>query len=174
MVRWELSLKRIILRAAAFSVLIGLMGSWSHMYRIGAKTIVGRVAGFDTGSPAKKNTVELPRVYIDTTLPAPKGDTLVVPAGGNLQEAINSAKCGDVVRLVSGASFVGNFVLANKGDCKAWIIIQSDAADSNLPAPGSRIGPSYANAMPQLFSNNVGPAITTANGANHYRLVGVE
>ena len=28
--------------------------------------------------------------------------------------------------------------------------------------------------MPKVFSQNPGPAITTANGANHYRLVGVE
>jgi hypothetical protein len=174
MVRWKLSLKRIAFRAAALSMLIGLIGSWSHLYRIGAKTIIPRMTGFDTTIRVKKNTIELPRVYMDTSYPALKGDTLVVSAGANLQEAINSAKCGDVVRLASGATFVGNFVLPNKGECKAWIIIQSDPADSNLPAPGSRIEPSYTNAMPKVFSNNVSPAITTANGANHYRLVGVE
>jgi hypothetical protein len=111
---------------------------------------------------------------MDTSYPAPKGNTLVVAGGGNLQEAINSARCGDVVKLASGATFVGNFVLANKGECKAWIIIQWDAADSYLPTPGARFVLSNANAMPKLFSNNVSPAITTASGANHYRLVGVE
>jgi hypothetical protein len=165
---------RIVCRATALSIAIGLSGSWCHSTRSGAKTTGLRAPGFDTGSEAKKNAIELPRTYLDTTYVLPKGNTLIVPAGGNLQEAINRAKCGDVVKLASGATFLGNFLLANKGECREWIVIRSDVADSSLPTPGSRIAPSYSNVMPKVFSNNASPAITTASGANHYRLVGVE
>jgi hypothetical protein len=174
MFRWEPSWVGIAIRLVAVWVFVGLTWSWHHLYRSGAQEIGSRAEYRDTKTGAKKNSVELPRIYLDTTYVEPKGSTINVSVGDNLQEAINRAKCGDVVRLASGATFVGNFVLANKGDCKAWIVIRSDVADSKLPTPGVRIAPSYTNVMPKVFSSNVSPAITTANGANHYRFVGVE
>src|SRR5215813_3282895 len=43
--------------------------------------------------------------------------TIVVPAGGDLQAALNTAQCGDQVVLQAGASFSGNFILRNRGAC---------------------------------------------------------
>ena len=41
--------------------------------------------------------------------------TISVPAGGDLQAALDAAKPGDVITLEPGATYVGNFVLTNKG-----------------------------------------------------------
>jgi hypothetical protein len=164
----------IVFRVTVFSIVVGLGVSWCHFYRSSANSTVPQVPGFDNGSGAKKNVAELPHTYLDTTYVAPKGKTIIVPAGGNLQEAINRAQCGDVVKLASGARFLGNFQLTNKGECKEWIVIQSDAPASSLPVPGSRITPSYVNVMPKIFSNNVDPALTAPSRANHYRLIGLE
>ena len=122
----------------------------------------------------RRQRAELPRIYLDTTYLPLQGNTITVSAGDDLQDAINRAKCGDVVRLSAGATFLGNFVLPNKGECNEWIVIRSDATDSKLPRVGVRITPSYTEVMPKVFSRNPGPAIRAANGANHYRLVGVE
>ena len=174
MVRWEPSSVGIAFRLVAFWVLVGLTCSWHHLDRSGAEAIRSRAENPDTRTGAKENSVELPRIYLDTNYVEPKGSTVNVSAGGNLQEAINRAKSSDVVKLSSVETYIVNFLLANKGDCKAWIVIRSDVADSKLPMPGARITPSYTNVMPKVFSSNVSPAITTANGANHYRFVGVE
>ena len=42
---------------------------------------------------------ELPRVFIDTTLVSPSGNTIAVPAGGDFQAALNTAQPGDVIKL---------------------------------------------------------------------------
>ena len=41
--------------------------------------------------------------------------TIDVPAGGDLQGALNAAQPGDVIALAPGATYVGNFVLPKKG-----------------------------------------------------------
>src|SRR5262249_37857637 len=54
---------------------------------------------------------ELPRVYVHSAMadtPAP-GKTISVRAGDNLQEAINSAECGDTIQLQQGEVFTGAF-----------------------------------------------------------------
>ncbi len=97
-------------------------------------------SGFD--GPA-----ELPRVYVKSSLadtPSP-GKALEVKEGDNLQEALNRAACGDIVRLQAGAEFRGTFRLpAKQCDDAHWITIRTSAADSDLPAEGSRIFPCYA------------------------------
>src|ERR1700730_17082089 len=40
--------------------------------------------------------------------------TTLVPAGGNLQEALTNAKPGDTILLEPGATYVGNFTLPVK------------------------------------------------------------
>ena len=139
-----------------------------------AKTIAAREAGGEVKNGLRKSDPELPRISVDTTYIPPNGNTITVSSADNLQAALNRAKCGDVVRLAAGASFVGNFVLPNKGKCDDWIVVRSDISDSNLPRPGARMTPAYFEVIPKVFSNNVSPAIATAAGANHYRFVGVE
>ena len=95
--------------------------------------------------------------------------TIVVPAGGNLQAAIDSAKPGDAILLAAGAEFVGNFILPVKtGD--GYIVIRSSTDDAALPGPGRRIRPADARLLARLRSPNDAPALRTAPGAHHWRL----
>jgi hypothetical protein len=117
---------------------------------------------------------ELPRVFLDTTYVPPTGATIAVAAGGNLQNALNAAQPGDVITLAAGATFRGPFTLPNKAGT-GWITIRTSAADSSLPAPGTRVTPAYAAVMPKItVGAGVGGAIQTANGAHHYRFIGIE
>ena len=96
--------------------------------------------------------------------------TVFVPPGGDLQAAINLAQAGDVITLAAGASYVGNFVLPNKGDLLDYITIRSGAPDAALPGARVRITPAYAAQLPKIYSPNSMSALRTAAGANHYRL----
>ena len=51
------------------------------------------------------------------TRKAEAGTVIVVPAGGNLQSAINLAQCGDTIILEAGATYTGNFNLTAKLPC---------------------------------------------------------
>ena len=100
--------------------------------------------------------------------------TIAVPAGGDLQAALNAAQAGDVITLEPNATYIGNFILPNKGDLSAYITIRSAARDFVLPDAGVRITPAYAAQLPKLKSPNTSPAIQTAPGANHYWLMMLE
>src|SRR4051812_16117599 len=97
--------------------------------------------------------------------------TINVPAGGDLQAALNAAGPGDVITLQPGASYVGNFVLPNKGALTAFITIRSASADSVLPAAGVRVTPAYAPQLPKIRSGNSAAAFRTAAAANHWKLM---
>lgn len=130
----------------------------------------------------------LPQVFIDTTFPDTTGYTVTtVAAGADLQGAINATSCspnGTILRLASGATYNPpvtspySFTLPAK-TCAAgqWIIIRTDTADSNLPAPGARVTPSYSSVLAKIQSNDTAqgaPAILTNSNANHYWFMGVE
>ena len=89
----------------------------------------------------------LPQILIQTAMtntPAP-GITTTVNSGGNLQNALNNAKCGDTIRLQAGATFTGMFTFPNKScDDSHWIIVRTSSDNSLLPAEGSRLTPCYA------------------------------
>jgi hypothetical protein len=89
--------------------------------------------------------------------------------GDDLQRAIDEAQPGDTIELEPGATFVGNFVLPVK-DGAAFITIRS-AYDRALPSDGMRIRPSDAPRLARLRSPNEWPAIRTAPGAHHWRLL---
>src|SRR5438128_1760159 len=67
---------------------------------------------------------ELPRVYVQSALantPSP-GKTWSVSAGGSVQQAINSASCGDTIMLQAGATFTTWLTLPAKAcDNQHWI-----------------------------------------------------
>jgi PKD repeat protein len=93
--------------------------------------------------------------------------TIFVPAGGDLQRALNDARPGDTILLQENAEFLGNFVLPVKtGD--AWIILRSAAPDTVLPGAGARIQPSEAALLARLRSPNSSAALRTAPGAHHW------
>src|SRR5205085_7330218 len=96
-----------------------------------------------------------------------------IPAGGDLQSAINSAQPGDVIKLAAGATFTGNFTLPVKSG-SSYIYIRTSAPDSSLPAAGTRVTPSNAASMPKIVTSNSIGAITTDPAAHHYRFVGIE
>jgi PKD repeat protein len=116
---------------------------------------------------------ELPRAYVNTTYTAPTGAVITLPTGGNLQTALNSANPGDVIMVKSGATFTGNFTLPNKPG-SGWITVRTSSPDSALPPVGTRVLPSYAPAMAKLVTPNTQPVIKTAQGAHHFRFIGIE
>src|SRR5215217_3163723 len=98
------------------------------------------------------------------------GATLVVPAGGDLQAAINSAAPGDTIIVEAGATYRGPFTLPKKaGD--SYITIQSSRAGEIT----GRVSPSQSDLLAKLRSNTVAePIIKTATGAHHYNLIGLD
>lgn len=138
---------------------------------------------------------ELPRVTVSSAMantPAP-GTVISVNAGGDLQAALNSAHCGDTIELQAGATFNGKFVLPSKPcDDNHWIILRTSAPNSALPAEGQRLTPCYAgvaslpgrpqyscsnphNVLPRVVLDRGGDgALQLADGANHYRILGLE
>ncbi len=118
---------------------------------------------------------ELPRAFLDTTYAPPSGININVPAGGDLQVALNAARPGDTIVLQASAVYTtppDGFVLPNKQGTD-WIVIKSSNA-GGLPAEGSRVSPANAAAMPKLVTNGLWPTVKTAPAAHHYRFIGIE
>jgi hypothetical protein len=97
--------------------------------------------------------------------------TTRVRAGDDLQAALNAAQPGDTLLLDSGAIFTGNFVLPVKPGSQT-ITVMTD--DSRLPGAGVRVSPSAASMLAKVQSGNTMPALHTAPGAHHWRLVLLE
>jgi hypothetical protein len=138
---------------------------------------------------------ELPRAYVKSALadtPAP-GKSVLVKDAGELKSAIEKAACGDTIRLQAGAEFSGNFKLPAKScDDAHWIVLRTSADDAELPREGTRLTPCYAgvaslpgrprytcssasNLMPKIIFDSKGSGpLTFLEGANHYRLIGLE
>ena len=151
-----------------------------------------------TASFAQSNydgPAELPRMTVLSAMvdtPAP-GSIFAVNAGGDLQSALDNARCGDVIELQAGATFTGPFLVPAKNcDIKHWIIIRTSSPDSALPAEGQRATPCYAGvaslegrpqysctnpqhvmAKVQMQTRGDGP-LKLASGANYYRFIGLE
>jgi parallel beta helix pectate lyase-like protein len=113
------------------------------------------------------------RVCVGVLIAMPAfGSTIVVPADGNLQQAINNAEPGDVIALPPGAIYTGSFVLPVKsGD--APITIRT-GTDFNLPGAGGRISPADAPNLAVVRQGSAAPAIRTAPGAHHWLLMLLE
>lgn len=94
-----------------------------------------------------------------------------VPAGGNLQAALNTAQSGDTVTLAAGATYTGHFQLKPNGGSQ-WITIQSSGIGS-LPA-GIRVSPNQSSLLAKIVTPDGAPALAIANGANFYRVRGLE
>ena len=123
---------------------------------------------------AQKPVAELPRVYLDTTWTEISGGTnRAVHTGEQLSKALVDSAPGDVIVLDAGGAYTGNFLLPAKSNPNnKWIyVISSNLA--KLPE-GKRVSPGDAANMAKIVSPNVAPPITVANGANHWRLAGLE
>ncbi|MFM9903218.1 MAG: hypothetical protein ACKVQJ_01450 [Pyrinomonadaceae bacterium] len=95
-----------------------------------------------------------------------------VPPGGNLQAAIAKAESGDIVELQAGAVYYGPIKLPNK-PLTEYVTIQSSSA-AMLPVD-QRVSPAQRSLMATILArNSEEPAVSAANGAHHYRFVGIE
>lgn len=95
-----------------------------------------------------------------------------VPAGGDLQAAIEKANGGDVIELEAGATYYGKINLPVK-QISDFITIQTSAA-RKLPAD-RRVSPAQSNLMAKIVTRGKGePAVSAELGAHHYRFVGIE
>ena len=101
------------------------------------------------------------------------GKTIIrVPPGGDLQAAINKATSGDIIELKAGATYYGEIKLPNK-PLTDFITIQTSAA-AQLPE-NQRLERSQSNLLAKIVSRGRGaPALSTENGAHHYRFIGIE
>lgn len=110
----------------------------------------------------------LPQAVVDVSWVEPTGTTHTVPAGGDLQAALDAAQPGDEIVLEAGAVYSGSVTLPYKpGD--GWIVVRSSALDA-LPE-GVRVSPADADKMPIIEAPD--GAIQTAAQAHHYRLAGL-
>ena len=97
--------------------------------------------------------------------------TINVPAGGDLQAALDRAQPGDEVVLEAGATFVGNFVLPFKaGD--GFITVRSSRL-AELPE-GRRVTPADAARMARIATPGAAAAVLAPLGSHHWRLLGLE
>ncbi len=104
-------------------------------------------------------------------VPLLHGAVVIVPAGGDFQQALVAAQPGDSIVLAAGATYTGQFTLPRKsGD--SWITILSSQSPS-LPAAGHRVTPLDSRAMARLMCSEC-PVLQTAPGAHHYRFIGIE
>lgn len=96
-------------------------------------------------------------------------------SGANLQAAINEAQFGDTLILEAGGTFMGPITLPKKtgGDESAYIMIRT-SNQGGISKEGERVNPSQAPAMPKILSPANEASIRTADGAHHYRFIGVE
>jgi hypothetical protein len=101
------------------------------------------------------------------------GSAINVPAGGDLQAALNAANPGDTILLAAGATYTGSFKLPTKSG-SSFITIRTSASDSQLPPAGTRIDPSYFAVLPKILGPAGGPAVYTDTAAHHYQFIGVE
>jgi hypothetical protein len=146
----------------------------------GPDTVPG-VVGKDTlAAPTGSASIparmaELPRATVVVTYPEVVR-TVKVPAGADLQVALDDAQPGDELLLASRATYVGNFLLTNKGPNTAWIVIRTDLPDEAIGAQGKRMTPTRAAiaGLAKILTPDDQPAIGTSLGANHYRFTGVE
>jgi hypothetical protein len=111
------------------------------------------------------NTSEAVQAYAIT------GQSITVPAGGSIQNALNAANPGDTIILQAGATYPGGITLPAKAGT-AYITITTSAAASL--SVDKRVGPAQAGLLARIVGRTGGPVILTSPGAHHYRLIGLQ
>jgi hypothetical protein len=114
----------------------------------------------------------LPQATVDTSYPVQTGKVITVKQGDDLQTAIDGAALGDTLELAAGATFKGPITLPNKTG-SGWLVIRTATPDGSFAKPGVRVTPALAPKMAKIEATGAG-GVSTANGAHHVRLVGLE
>lgn len=128
----------------------------------------------DASTDTTSGEPELPRLTIDSRVAATPslGRRLHARTAGALTAALRDARPGDVILLVPGTSYVGNFRLPRPRAAGAgWITLRTEG---DLPAEGTRISPSTGATLPRILTPNASPALATEPGAHHLRVMGLE
>jgi hypothetical protein len=100
------------------------------------------------------------------------GRIIRVPKGGSLQAAVDEAQGGDIVELQAGVTYYGDIKLPKK-NITDFITVQTSAI-SQLPTD-KRVSPANANLMAKIVApGKGGSAISTEDGAHHFRFIGIE
>jgi len=174
-------------RAGTFNFSVTVTDAESNTASRNFSVSVAPATGFD--GPARLPIATVATSITDT--PA-QGSVITVEAGGDLQAALDSVQCGDIIKLQAGATFTGTFRFpALHCDNQHWVIVRTSAPDSALPPEGNRVTPCYAgvaslvgrprfscanptNALARLVARSVVGPVIFQSGANHYRLMGLE
>src|SRR5215475_7811699 len=98
-------------------------------------------------------------------------ETIAVPAGGDLQAALDRAKPGDTIELEAGATFSGHFTLPVKNGIAMTTL---RTAGRSAVADGGRVTPVDAAHFAKLQTPDTQPALQTATGAHHWRVMLLE
>lgn len=122
-------------------------------------------------APPADSPAELPRVQVNTEPVPVTGTTHRPVTSDGLQAALDAARPGDLIELVAGTTYTGNFVLPAKTGA-GWITIRS--SESHMLPAGERVGPAQASFMARIVSPNFNAPLRTDVGAHHYRLIGLE
>ena len=127
----------------------------------------------------------------ESSTPSP-GAVIQVSPSSNLQKAINGASCGDTIVLQAGQTYPAFTLPAKNCNPANYITIATSAVNSGLPPEGTRATPcnagvaslpgrpplnctSTTNVMATIAGVASGSQIiSSAVGANYYRLVGLE
>src|SRR4029078_298343 len=81
----------------------------------------------------------------------------------------DAARAGDEIRLESGASFTGNFVLP-VFEGETAVTLRTDVPDPPAPRAAHRGTPASASRFARIVSPNARAALRTAPGAHHWQL----
>jgi hypothetical protein len=114
--------------------------------------------------------IQASATQVRALLSAITGNILEAKSGTTFQTLLDQAQPGDIIILQAGVTYTGNFILRNKQG--AGVITITSSRLSELPT--GRVSKTMAGLMPKIVSPNGSPAIATADGAHHYRLVGLE
>ncbi|MGA2645213.1 MAG: Ig domain-containing protein [Candidatus Sulfotelmatobacter sp.] len=126
-----------------------------------------------------------------SSTPSP-GAVFQVSPGSNVQTTLDNASCGDTLVLQAGQTYSGFTLPAKNCDANHYITISSSSLSSGLPPEGVRATPcnagvaslpgrpalncaSTSNVMARIAGlAHADQIIGTDDGANYYRLVGLE
>jgi len=79
----------------------------------------------------------VPAFFLVAALAGQANSTIRVPAGGDLQDALNRARPGDTILLQRGATYVGNFVLPARDEGGRVITLRT-TGDAGFPLERER------------------------------------